>query len=53
MEAQKDKNKNAKENVDEMREMYEQVEKVMGLDFDSPKFVNFLDYIEKINDFQV
>lgn len=52
METMKDKNKNAKESVDEMREMYEQLEKVIGLDFESPKFRGFLDYMEKMNDFQ-
>lgn len=53
METLKEKAKNAKENVEEMREMYEQVEKVIGLDFNSPNFRGFLDYIEKTNDFQV
>jgi len=49
----KEKSKNVKENIEELREMFEKVESVIGLDFDSPKFQGFLDYIEKINDFQV
>lgn len=36
-----------------MRETYEKVKGVIGLDFESSKFQGFLDYIEKINDFQV
>ena len=53
MDTLKEKTKNAKENVEELREMYEKIESVIGLDFESAKFHGFLDYIEKINDFQV
>ncbi len=42
-----------KENLEEMREMNEKVESSIGLDFSTPKFQEFMDYIEKINDLQV
>ena len=33
--------------------MFDKVEKTVGIDFEDNKFIGFLDYIEKMNDFQV
>jgi len=52
LETLKKKYENTKENIEELREMHDNIERVIGLDFSSPKFEGFLDYIEKINDFQ-
>jgi len=52
LETLKKKYENTKENIEELREMHDKIESVIGLDFNSPKFEGFIDYIEKINDFQ-
>ena len=49
----KDKQLADRENLDDKRQILQQIQDKIGLDYNSPNFQGFMDYIEKLSEFEV